>query len=120
MPETTLASRREVGDTGPDCVEAFRRSGEAIVRISGVKVLERDSDLFGGNEVDRFYGHRATGIVLVTSVECFGEDCGCEPGSTWVVTRWSPETLATIDRKPCSDSDSDTGRSRSARSRRRL
>ena len=88
-------------------VQAYVQGGELLVRLPGVRVLEQHpTDLDEeGVSVHRIYGHRPSGTVLVTAVDCYGEDCTCDPGTSSTVLQWSPETLATIDGRPCGVED---------------
>ena len=88
-------------------VQAYVLGGELLVRLPGVRVLEQHpTDLDEeGVAVHRIYGHRPSGTVLVTAVDCYGEDCTCDPGTSSTILRWSPDTLATIDDRPCGAGD---------------
>ena len=82
-------------------VQVVAQHGEAIVRIAGVRVLERDELPFGSTMVHRVYAHRESGTVLFGVRDCAGDSCTCDPLGQAAVLRWRPETFAAIDAHPC-------------------
>ena len=81
-------------------VQLVVRHGEAVLRIPGVQVLERHP-VDARGEAFAAYGDRVTGTVVLVTAACAGDSCTCDPSFTAHVLRWSPETFATIDARPC-------------------
>ncbi|MEM6990449.1 MAG: hypothetical protein AAF721_08130 [Myxococcota bacterium] len=84
-------------------VQVFSRNGNLIARIAGVKVLERHPTSIDTESisVDSVHGHRASGTVVITEIDCAGDSCSCDPASSFEVVRWQPSTLQHIDEHPC-------------------
>jgi hypothetical protein len=81
------------------------RHGEVVLRIPGVKVLERHP--LPAGEPFAVYGDRATGTVLLVTSACVGDSCTCDPSFTSHVLHWSPESFAAIEHDPCVAFDED-------------
>jgi hypothetical protein len=82
-------------------VQAVVQHGELIVRIPGVRVLERHDLEIDGDFVHRVYADRDTGTALVVVGGCEGEDCTCDPGFAAQRMQWSEATFTAIDAHPC-------------------
>lgn len=80
-------------------VQILAQHGELVLRIPGVKVLERHPT--SAEEPVAVYAERTTGTVLIVLRTCLGTSHTCDPSYTAQVVRWSPETFATIDARPC-------------------
>jgi hypothetical protein len=94
------------GDETPKEVEALVHQRQLVVRIPGVAVLERVPmpGAFDPSTVQRIWGHRPSGTVLIATVGLVDEGdthYGRESGLEFL--HWKPETLASIDRMPCQD-----------------
>jgi hypothetical protein len=83
-------------------VQAITQHGELIVRIPGVRVLERHPLEHERRSLHRIYADRDSGTVLAIFMECTGEDCTCDPAFTAEVMRFDEATFTWIDRRPCS------------------
>lgn len=83
-------------------VQAITQHGELIVRIPGVRVLERHPIEPGQGSLHRVYADRESGTVLAIFTECAGDSCTCDPAFTAEVMRFEPTTFTWIDRRPCS------------------
>jgi hypothetical protein len=90
---------------GDRVVQLVARHDELVLRIPGVKVLERHS--LSAGEPFAVYGDRATGTVLLVTTECVGDSCTCDPSFTSHVLHWSPESFAAIEHDPCVAFDED-------------
>lgn len=80
-------------------VQILAQQGEVVLRIPGVKVLERHPKTT--EEPIAVYADRATGTVLIVFRSCLGTSHTCDPSYAGQVVHWSPETFATIDARPC-------------------
>jgi hypothetical protein len=81
-------------------VQVLTRHGELIVRILGVRVLERH--LVGTTDMlHALYADRETGTIVAVFMACVGEDCTCDPVFTVQRMQFDLETLQVIDRHPC-------------------
>lgn len=83
-------------------VQALTQHGELIVRIPGVRVLERHPFEGGHATLHRIYADRDSGTVLAIFMECAGDSCTCDPVFTAQLMRFEPATFTWIDRRPCS------------------
>lgn len=92
-------------------LQVIVQHGEAIVRIPGVKVYERDAiDRGPGDWLYAVHGDRSTGTVVLTFANCEGDSCTCDPLFTAEVMPWDEETFAALDAHPCADPESEDGR----------
>jgi hypothetical protein len=83
-------------------VQAIVQHGELIVRIHGVKVLERHpADIDRRMSLHRIYADSDSGTALAIFMKCTGEDCTCDPVFTAQIMRFEQPTFAAIDRRPC-------------------
>jgi hypothetical protein len=82
-------------------VQAVVQHGQLVVRIPGVRVLERHDLEIDGDFVHRVYADRTSGTALVVVGGCKGEDCTCDPGFAAQRMQWSEATFAAIDAHPC-------------------
>jgi hypothetical protein len=80
-------------------VQILAQQGEVVLRIPGVKVLERHPKT--AEEPIAVYADRATGTVLIVFRSCLGTSHTCDPSYAGQVVHWNPETFATIDARPC-------------------
>jgi hypothetical protein len=90
----------------PEEVEMLVHQRQLIVRIPGVAVLERVPmpTEFNPSIVQRIWGHRPSGTVLVATVGLLDEgDTHYGHESNFEILHWKPETLASIDRMPCQE-----------------
>lgn len=84
-------------------VEAIVQHGELIVRIPGVRVLERHRlERSRVMSLHRLYADRDSGTALAIFMDCTGDNCTCDPAFTAQVMRFDAATFAAIDRRPCS------------------
>jgi hypothetical protein len=86
-------------------VQILAQPGEVVLRIPGVKVLERHPK--SADEPIAVYAERATGTVLIVFRSCPGTSHTCDPSYTAQLVHWSPETFATIDARPCNPASED-------------
>lgn len=88
-------------------VQLLVQHGEIVVRIVGVKVLERSQlALHMQSMAYQVFADRETGAVVLVTMDCVGEDCTCDPAFTSQVLHWQPETFEALDRRPCEDDES--------------
>jgi hypothetical protein len=82
-------------------VQVLVQRGELIVRILGVRVLERHEIGSGPGTVHSLYADRQTAMAVAVFTWCTGEDCTCDPVFTVELMQFDPATLEAIDRHPC-------------------
>ena len=82
-------------------VQVLVRRGELIVRILGVRVLERHEIGPNAGMVHSLYADRETAMAVAVFTQCTGEDCTCDPVFTVDLMQFDPATLQAIDRHPC-------------------
>jgi hypothetical protein len=83
-------------------VQAIMQHGELIVRIPGVRVLERHRlEHPRVMSLYRLYADRDSGTALAIFMDCLGDNCTCDPAFTAQVMRFDEATFAAIDRRPC-------------------
>lgn len=105
-PDATDEDREEHAEWGAAImprgqIHVVERAEGTVVRLPGVKVYEREVDIFP-NTLSRLVGHRPSGVVAAVHADCRDEeDCTCNLEESTHVMRWSPETLAAIDANPC-------------------
>jgi hypothetical protein len=80
-------------------VQGIVQHGELILRIPGVRVLERHPTEDRGS-LYRIYADRQTGAALAIFMTCTGDDCTCDPAFTAQVMRFEPATFDWIDHRP--------------------
>ncbi|MCH9685134.1 MAG: hypothetical protein K0V04_27095 [Deltaproteobacteria bacterium] len=102
-PDTAFVELHEDQTSIPDrSPQLLIQHNEIIVRIAGVKVLERHPiAAWMRDSVFRAFADRDTGTVLIMSMGCSGDSCTCDPSFETQVLHWQPETFRAIDRHPC-------------------
>jgi hypothetical protein len=82
-------------------VQALVRHGQLVVRIPGVRVLERHDIDAPYSYLHRVYVDRTSDTVIAVLARCEGEDCTCDPGFFAYRTQWNAETFEAIEQHPC-------------------
>jgi hypothetical protein len=81
-------------------VQVTHRWGRVVARVVGVELLESEPTR-GKGPIIGVWGDRDSGVVALLFGECAGDSCTCDPAYTFAVHRWSDETLAAFDDRPC-------------------
>jgi hypothetical protein len=86
-------------------VQVLSHKGELIVRVLGIRVLERHPLVGATDSIHALYADPETATVVAVFMTCTGEDCTCDPEFTVQRMQFDPATLQAIDRHPCVEED---------------